>query len=211
MNLYTIEGNLLYTSTHKSLGATIEYAIDNNVTLEKIDLSNKDLRNITFDTATMRGASFKNANLTGANISECALDFSDFSHATLYDTCLVYSSLKGVSFLYSLFGATDLSETIIDNSLFSGPTTFSLSFRSVTSMMNVKYFQESMVCSMQTPPIHIKGNHCDTTILDDHIIIDNQIFANEYLEEEPQSHLFKNHPDILYKKLIRNRNGAEQI
>jgi len=207
MNLYTIEGTLLYTSTHTSLNATIESAIADNVPLDKIDLSNQDLRNITFDTATMRGASFKNANLTGANLSECILDFSDFSEATLYDTCFAYTSLKGCSFLYTLFGATDFSETIIDHSLFSGPTTFSLTFRTIHSMLDVKYFHENIISSMQTPPIHVKGGHCDTTILDDHIIIDNQIFENNDFSGEPPSKLFKNRPDILYKKLTNHHKA----
>jgi hypothetical protein len=204
MKLYTTEGDLLYASTQTSIQETIEEAISTKTILDKIDLKNKDLRNIDFDTAIIRGASFQDADLTGANMSEAIFDFSNFSGSQLYNTCFAYSSLNGCMFLDSLFGATDFSETIIDHCLFSGPSTFSIIFRSVSSMINVKYFHENIAASMHTPPMHIRNDTYDAAMLDEHIIMDNQIYSHEFWKNNGSTLHPQNSLNILYKKLIKH-------
>lgn len=210
MNLYTTEGDLLYASAQTSIQATIEEAISKKTILDKIDLKNKDLRNVDFDTAIIRGASLQDADLTGANMSKAIFDFSNFSGSQLYNTCFAYSSLNGCMFLDSLFGATDFSESIIDHCLFSGPSTFSIIFRSVSSMINVKYFHENVAASMHTPPMHIRNDTYDAAILDEHIIMDNQIFSHNFWENNGSDLRPKFFLNTLYKELIKNEKLYER-
>ena len=184
MNLYTTDGALLYASPEEdSFQETIEHAIEDGVVLDNVNLKNKDLRNINFDNVIMRNACLKGADLTGANISEAILDHSDFTEAHLYNTCFAYTSLIGCIFINSEFGATDFSRSNINYSIFSGPSAFLIEFRQTLSMDFVTYLNEQIHCAMTTPPILIRSNLGDVMILDQHIMVENEMFLRSEIED----------------------------
>ena len=207
MNLYTTEGALLYASSCRSLQDTIETAIEDGIILDNINLKNKDLRNINFDGAIMRKACLVNTDLTGANMSEGIFDYADFSHAQLYNTCIAYSSLNGCSFLHTNFGATDLSQSIVDQSVFAGPSVFSIAFRSIKSMKSVEFLHNGAPYPMHQIPISIQGPEDDINILDQHVIIEHEIFTHQEMDFYPPSHIntktYKNEHLVFYNSLIQ--------
>ncbi len=212
MNLYTKDGALLYESSNETLQTTLENAIEEGVILDQINLKNKDLRNINFDTVIMRHACLVNADLTGANMSEAIFDHTDFSQTQLYNTCIAYSSLKACTFINSQFGATDFSESQIDGSTFAGSSLFSIVFRAVKSMQNVHFLYEKIAYSMQNVPIHITNSAHDINVLDDHILIEHDMFSYEELElsqhaSENKSDLVVFYNDLI--KLSKNRSFIE--
>lgn len=185
MNLYTTDQKLLFSSNHTSLKETIEAAINDNTPLDHVDLKDQDLRNINMDGALLRYARFQNADLTGANMSEALLDGSNFSYAHMYNTCVAYSSLQYVDFLETEFGATDLSQSNISDSIFSGPSCHSLTFRHVRTMKGSKYLYQKKLYDMQRPPTFIRCEAGDIVIFDDYILKEGQMIKKDNAQKSP--------------------------
>jgi len=211
MNLYTHDGILLYESSNDNIRQSIEQAIKDGIILDNIDLKHQDLRNINLDNAIMRGASLYGADLTGANMSEGCFDFTDFTQALLYNTCLAYSSIIGGKFINSEFGATDFAQANIERATFAQLSTFSIDFKHTHSMKQTTYFHNHTRYKMETPPIHIKGRQHDMTILDDHVLVEQEMFSYQEFENIPYTTSKADEHTLFYKHLTEKEKIREII
>lgn len=179
------DNSILAEGEFPSLITCIEDCITNNVTLRYADLGYCNLMNGNFDGADFSHICFKGSNLTGVNLSEANLDFARFHHADLFNACFAYSTIKNADFSNANFGATDITQTELDYTLFSNLSCFDLNFFAAKSMNHCQYrASEGVLCKMTKHPIVIKGAlNTPIIILDQVIKIGSELFPLEFLNQ----------------------------
>lgn len=151
-------GENLFAGHFASFKHCLEKAVEKHIQLANIDLKNKNLSNANMDDAFLPGADLTGTNLTGANLSESNLEGAKIRNASLFNTCLNLSNLSMCDFEGSLFGATDITDCIIDSAKFSTLSCFTLNFSGVKSMRDCTFTNlEGQISTMSKPPVIIQG------------------------------------------------------
>jgi len=144
MKLYTIislkTNQPLFEAQANSFIDCLETAANEGVSLHYADLSHQNLSNANLDDADLQNADFSHSNLTGANLSEARLQDCSFNGATMVNSCLAYSNLTHGEFLYSQFGATDITGASLEHAHFAGLSCFSLPFIQAATLHGSRYF-----------------------------------------------------------------------
>lgn len=187
MEHYTITNHhtqeILFKGTFKSFKRCIEQAVLDNINLENADLSYKNLQCANIDTAKLSGAKLHFTNLNHANISEASLSSCDFSGASLIGTCLAESDLSGSNFTNAGFGSTDITDAILDQSLFSTLSALLLPFQDAKSMGSCIFKTASgHEISLSQPPLVLGGAlRCPIAILDKTVLFGHRVVPLEVL------------------------------
>lgn len=151
-------GKTLFEGAFLSFADCLEKAV-----LEQIDLSFADLRNTNLTHASLDGgilsyADFTDANLSGANLSECDLHGASFMNTSLYNACLCESDLTGCNFKGASFGATDINGSLLNRSIFSTLSCFTLCFSNAQALQGCLFIDVAgRASSISRPPIVING------------------------------------------------------
>ncbi len=208
-----LDNSVLYEGRHPSLGKCLEAAIYDGKDLSDANLKNACLTNASLDGARLPGADFTGANLTGANLSEANLAGSCFSNATMHNSCLCYSNLSSCAFRYTSFGATDMAGAILNNSVFAGLPTFTLSFHETLSMKNCIYEEiNGAKLLMSSPPLVIAGLERHLAVLDESLLAGNSglTFLQELGTFAPQDKAFLHRHSKLVSMLIETKYESRQ-
>lgn len=180
IELVTTDGKSIYRGPHNSLNEAIEFAIIENISLDKINLSNAVLHHINLDGVQLRNASFKGADLTGANMSEADFTTCDFSETNLKDACLCYSNFNDCNFRLSIFKGTDIAMMSLINCAFEGFETFRLKLHKCFQRHNLTYTHHCKTYPMNSNPILIQSNDMYIAIIDKLVFLKDTPHTLEY-------------------------------
>ena len=165
-------GAVIYEGRFATARACVEQAVREGVCLDRADLRNANLAHAALDDIVMRGARLDGANLTGANLSEARLDGTSFINATLHAACLCLSSLAGCGFEGGLFGATDVTGSLMPSCRFSTLSAFSLNFIDAANLENCSFRNsQGLLCPFSKPPVTLHGLALPVIFLDRHLNI----------------------------------------
>lgn len=170
IKLLTTTGNLLYQGHHHSLNEAIEYAINNNINLDNIDLSGALIPHINLDGIVLYEADFSGADLTGANMSEANFIDCNFNGADLTQACCCYSNFFECHFRESIFANTDISMACLQSCAFEGASAFNLNFHSTFKLGRLKYHHPHQLYLFDEPPTIIKSRDNQMVIISNDLI-----------------------------------------
>lgn len=163
---------VIYEGEFATARACVEQAARDGICLDHADLRRANLANAALDDVVMRGARLDGANLTGANLSEAQLDGTSFKDATLHAACLCLSSLVGCGFEGGLFGATDITGSLMQLCRFSTLSAFTLNFIDAARIEDCRFHESrDMVCPFSKPPLALHGLAVPVIFLDHHLKI----------------------------------------
>lgn len=180
IELVTIDGKSIYQGIHPSINDAIETAIRQNISLDRIDLSNSFLHHINLDGVRIENGSFKGADLTGANMSEATFSSCDFSSANLENACLCYSNFNDCNFRSSEFRDTDIAMSSLEKCDFEGFPALQLGFHTTFKMQQLTYFHFGQNHSISAPPTLVQSGSKLLAILDNTLLFKGIPHTFEY-------------------------------
>ncbi len=149
---------ILYDGEFKAFKHCLEDAVNRNIDLSYINLTDQDLSNVNIDGAHMPYTDFSGSNLSGANLSEAIFHNSNFRETSLYNCCMSHSDLRKSDFCGASFGGTLIDHTDLGGSSFSTLSCFDLDFVYCKNLEGCKFFEPSnRHYDMSGAPIVIKG------------------------------------------------------
>ncbi len=162
IKLYSITRKLLYQGQHNNIKEAVEFCINKQINLNRINLHGTNLKNANFDGWQVRGARLTRANLRGANITEAQLYQCDFSNANLNNACFCYSDLSHCQFYHAFFKRTDFSEASVDYSCFDWPAPAELN---LSGCYSAKHIQLGRGYNDEQLPAFLLTNHLAPPLL----------------------------------------------
>lgn len=170
---------VVYGGNFRSEGECLEKAISEGIKTTNLDLRHADLSGSNLDASDFSGSWFHYSNLTGANMSECRLESCIFYNAQLYNCCLCDAEIISCDMRFAEFGATDISGSYIQNTVFAGLSSFTLNFINARMIQNCFYQSAcETISNITSPPIVISGLRQTITFLDDTILQGNEILRS---------------------------------
>jgi uncharacterized protein YjbI with pentapeptide repeats len=192
VTLTTLSGKTLYQGHHPTLCHAVEFACERNLNLDGIDLSYSNLTSLNLDGVKIKGANFQGANLTGSNLTESVFYNCNFEYSVMTDACLCYSDFSQCNFKYSHWAGVDLAETSLENSSFSGFSTFLASFAKAHKLERLTYKHADKSYVFSRPPTYLKTDNHEVAFLDNVMIY----------KGIPHTFDYKTPPQEMDKKLL---------
>ena len=179
MYLKSIRGDVLFEGTSLSLKRDLETAVNKGVCLDFIDLRGINLSNLCLDGAQMKGACFWGANLSNTDMSQGDFSHSDFRTASFSNSCLAESDFNSCDFSGSYFSQTIITGALLEKTLFSCPSIFSLALSEVKSLSGALYNHQGEVeCDLSSAPLVIQGFEKQLVFMKDSILIGADLKKN---------------------------------
>lgn len=181
---------IVFEGWFHSMKDCVERAVADGINLDGADLAGINLACANLDDAQMAGARLAGANLNGANLSEGVFDNADFARADLSYACLAVSSFMGVDFHGSSFAATDVTDAVIRDCMFSCPSMFTCLWHRAAVFSDCIYSHDERTnCALTKPPVMISGLPRDIVYMDNAVRIGNDVVAKKDLANAGYAHL----------------------
>lgn len=162
----------LHSGAFNNPADCIADAIDNGISLAGADLRGLMLVHGNFDGGDFSGAVFDGCDLTGANLSECNLCGASFRGADLSLAALCESRLIGCDFTDAAFAGTLLTAAVVDDCLFTCPSSLGLPFTETASLGTNRYDLHPFTAA----PVMVTGLPKRLVFLDDVVLIGADIW-----------------------------------
>ncbi|MES2728592.1 MAG: pentapeptide repeat-containing protein [Pseudomonadota bacterium] len=157
--LKTRSGETVFTGQFPHHAACVMAAVNQNISLDYVDLSGLSLRSCTLDGASLRHADLRGCDLTSANLSECDLRDTLFDMARLVDACLAESRLDRASLRHTQMQAAIMHETSLYRACMTLSTAWAIPWEDVAPRWPV--YIETDECAFQPymrPPLMIRAD-----------------------------------------------------
>ena len=149
----------------------LEHAIDRNIKLDYLELSDVDLSHGNFDSGSFNYARFTRVNLEGSNLSEASFIKSVFEECNLTNVTLTDTVCVGTQFKKTKMINCEALHADFRGCLISCAHFLKSDFRQSAHFGGAAFMSRGNICSMSKGPIFIRGLGLDVILLDDHAII----------------------------------------
>ncbi|MCB1529719.1 MAG: pentapeptide repeat-containing protein [Rhodospirillales bacterium] len=164
-------GKILFEGRFPTIRRCVEQAVYEKTDLSHVDLRGMNLRHSNLDGAKMRGACLWGALLDYADMSGGVFERCDFRAASLKETCLADSALRGADFRGAYFSKTIVADSDFSKTQFSCPSLFSLPWHEAKTLEGAIYWHKGEVpCDLSGGPVSLQGPEGQVVYLNDHIL-----------------------------------------
>lgn len=162
-----------------SVRHALEHAINHNIKLDYIDLSDIDLKHSNLDGGSFNYARFTRVNFDGTNLSECSLIKAQFQECNLTNVTLTDTSCVGAKFQNSCMLNCEALYTDFRGALFSCHHFLKSDFRQSAHFGGAAFMNKGNICPMSKGPVFVRGLGMDVVLLDEHAIIGGTVILRK--------------------------------
>lgn len=176
MNLYSVSGDLLFSSRQPTLKRALEAAVKGGVALHGIDLRRArlcgaDLDGMNAPGACLWGADFTDCDMAQANISGADARLATFTRACLADALCAGGDFDGAYFKDTLLGGVDFSAC-----RFSCPSILTQPLHLCRDLSNAVYWHKGEVaCALDHGVMRMQSTGQDVLLLGGRLFVNGAL------------------------------------
>ncbi len=194
-------GNNLFQTRHKTMKATLEYCIQNGMTLKGANIRNHNLKYANLDGLNAPDATFWRCDFTGSDIGYAQLCNIDFRACDFTDTCFANSDLTHADMRGAYFSKTLFDDAIMDGAILSCPSFWQCNISSIKSIKGLTYVHKGeWPIKISNKPVIINRNGHGFVMFDDYCLWNNGLYPSGLLPLMAVKELFGT--KILIEKLL---------
>lgn len=168
MELYTIQGKLLFATRAPSIKRTLEEAVRRKLNLDDVNLRRAKLKGAKLDGLRAQGACLWGADLSDCDLAEADLSYADCRMASLLDTCLAGAYCTAADFSGAYFSRTLMEGAYFSQCRFSCPSILSQSLHLCASLEQAVYWHRGeRPCALDKGLVRLGTGGHELMILDD--------------------------------------------